>query len=266
MSERTFCHQLPEFEDRGYSPSNEYLLPATHIPRAERAWLGDWLTQVAEEDCASARDLLASRIELCRTPTTSRIADVLLEFWPRSIVTHDGRAWLLCAPPRPEFQSDWYYNLFQDWYLLPEATSPDAVADACRAAGIASSEVVDTLLLMGGLRDDFPPDNGSYADPAAALEELNFDFLPADFAGYAEWQAVSRAWRGSVSFFHEPTGDHLLVNRKGEFGWFLHDIPTIKLFAQDAREFCKKYATARQQALEQRRRWMFGFDYTSGYQ
>lgn len=233
-------HQLPEFEEAGYSPSYEYFLPIRDLPESDLAQLGPWLQSVAHGDADAATRALEERWQpYCHDPFRGLI-EYYLSFQPNGVVIHDQQAWLLCFSPETAFSEG-------TMYLVPEPVDGHIVRTRLNNFGFRDELLAQFLSAFSGIREDFVPSPGDFVEGAGDWRLIGRDdkAWEAEFektvAGYAEWH-------GALHFYHARNSDTLLVHPAGKVGWWVGDDLKIVEYASSFADFCVLFTGFRNHA------------------
>jgi hypothetical protein len=233
-------HQLPEFEDAGYSPSYEYFLPVRNVLEADLAPLGPWLQAVARGDADAAKRALEERWQQYRHDPFRDLIEYYLAFQPNGVVIHDQKAWLLCFRSETAFSEG-------TMYLLPEPVDDHNVRTRLSNCGFRDDLLTQFLCAFSGIREDFFPSAGYFVEGAGEWRLIGSDdeAWEAEFektvAGYTEWH-------GALHFYHSRSSDTLLVHPTGKVGWWVGDDLKIVEYAPSFADFCALYTRFRNHA------------------
>jgi len=223
-------HQLPEIEEEGISPSYEYRLPTVELPDESRKFLGPWLSSLIGKKPAEIRESLRARWTGRSIPLVQPILDVLMEYKPTAIVTHDERAWLLCKHSDGRRRSE-------TTYLIPDPVDAKQLQERLDQSGFSNPVLLDFLAAISGLREDFEPNSRGFLRLDEEWNRLDDPSWETNLENYADW-------RGSLFIYGSDTGNGLCVHQGSRVGWLTGD-GCVSDFASDMTEFCEKYVDYR---------------------
>ncbi|MFO0917034.1 MAG: hypothetical protein U0872_01810 [Planctomycetaceae bacterium] len=222
--------QLPEFEEAGYAPAFEHMLPARHLTDTESRDLPSWIRCFMAARSDALHDLFGKRWLAQRDGPCERLIQYLMEYEPYSIITWLADSWLLCRRPAS--------NQFSPMmFLIGEPVEENEIDTRLMKQGIHDDILSEMLTVICGLRESVPPPSGTFIDIQIDWNSLRF--YQTDCCDDAN---EARDWMGALQLFQSMSGESLFYHRDGRFAW-LGAERSFCLFASNSLEFVEKYSS-----------------------
>lgn len=211
--------------------SYEYPLPVLEFDSRHEG-VSAWAESLKGRSETEVLAMLAERWNGITQPAVRELRDQLLAYRPRSIVFHEGAAWLELLRPsgRTEPETARAY--------IPAPIDAESLRAKLIEAGYAADGILfEFLRHFGGVREDVRSD-GDLASPDGSWWFMDEAEVPDNPPGFAEWNR-------SLRLYGALTGDAILVHPTLRTGWYVFPENKFREIARDFEGFLRYYVDYR---------------------